>query len=85
MLFLVLGMVVADDGLGLVHFADARLAQDVAIVAVVVILFEGGLATAPEAVRRAGEPPAVLATIGVVVRAAIAGGGAAIAFDVRCS
>ena len=84
-LFLVLGMVVADDGLGLVHFADARLAQNIAIVALVVILFEGGLATAPEAVRRAGPPAAVLATVGVVITAAVAAGGAALAFDLPAS
>ena len=83
--FLVLGMAVADDGLALVHFADARLAQNVAIVALVVILFEGGLATAPEAVRRAGAPAALLATVGVVITAAIAAGGAAIAFDLPAS
>ena len=83
--FLVLGMVVADDGLALVHFSDTRLAQNVAVVALVVILFEGGLATAPEAVRRAGAPAAVLATVGVVVTAAIAAGGAAIAFDLPAS
>jgi len=77
-LFLLLGMLVADDGLELVHFADARLAQNVAIVALVVILFEGGLATAPEAVRRAGAPAAVLATFGVVLTAAVAAGGAAL-------
>ena len=84
-LFLLLGMLVADDGLELVHFADARLAQNVAIVALVVILFEGGLATAPEAVRRAGAPAAVLATFGVVLTAAVAAGGAALVFDVPAS
>ena len=83
--FLVLGMVVADDGLALVHFADARLAQNVGVAALVVILFEGGLATAPEAVRRAGAPAAVLATVGVIVTAAIAAGGAALAFDLPAS
>ena len=40
-LFLLLGMAVADDGLGLVHFGDARLAQNVAIVALVVISVRG--------------------------------------------
>jgi potassium/hydrogen antiporter len=84
-LFLLLGMVVADDGLELVHFADARLAQNVAIVALIVILFEGGLATAPEAVRRAGAPAAVLATVGVVLTAAVAAGGAALVFDIPAS
>jgi cell volume regulation protein A len=80
-LFLVIGMAVADDGLALVHFGDAGLAQNVAIVALVVILFEGGLATAPEAARGAGVPAAVMATLGVAITAAIAAGGAALAFD----
>lgn len=80
-LFLVLGMVVADDGLALVHFADTQLAQNVAIVALVVILFEGGLATAPEAVRGSGAPAALLATVGVFVTAAVAAGSAALALD----
>lgn len=84
-MFMFLGMAVADDGLGLIHFADARLAQNVAIVALIVILFEGGLATAPEAVRRAGAPAAMLATVGVVITAAIAAGAAAIAFDIAAS
>jgi len=83
--FLMLGMAVADDGLALVHFADAHLAQNVAIVALVVILFEGGLATSPKAVRRAGAPAALLATVGVVITAAIAAGGAALAFDLPAS
>jgi len=81
-LFLVLGMAVADDGLGLVRFSDAELAQNVAIIALVIILFEGGLATSPDAARRAGAPAALLATIGVAVTAAVAAGGAALVFDV---
>ncbi|MCU1365422.1 MAG: putative sodium/proton antiporter, partial [Ilumatobacteraceae bacterium] len=84
-LFLVLGMVVADDGLGIVHFADAELAQNVAIVALIVILFEGGLSTSPQAIRRAGAPAALLATVGVVVTAAGAAAGAALAFDLPAS
>jgi potassium/hydrogen antiporter len=81
LVFLLLGMAVADDGLALIHFDDARLAQNVAVIALVVILFEGGLATAPDAVRRAGVPAAVLATVGVVITAAVAAGGAALVFD----
>jgi cell volume regulation protein A len=84
-LFLVIGMAVADDGLGIIHFGDAQLAQNVAIVALVVILFEGGLATSPQAIRRAGAPAALLATLGVAVTAAIAAGGAALAFDLPAS
>ena len=84
-LFLVIGMAVADDGLGLIRFDNARLAQNISIVALVVILFEGGLAASPAAVRRAGAPAALLATIGVVITAAVAAGGAALAFDLPTS
>src|SRR4029079_11490336 len=84
-LFLVLGMVVADDGLALVHFDDAKLAQNIAVVALVIILFEGGLATAPEAVRRAGAPAAVLATIGAAITRAVAAGGVSWVFDLPAS
>lgn len=80
-LFLVLGMVVADDGLGLVHFDDARLAQNVAVVALIVILFEGGLTTQPDALRSAGAPAALLATVGVTITAIGAALGAAVVFD----
>jgi potassium/hydrogen antiporter len=80
-LFLVLGMVVADDGLALVHFDDAHLAQNIAVVALIVILFEGGLTTDSEAVRRAGAPAAVLASIGVAITAIGAALGAALVFD----
>jgi len=59
--------------------------KNVAIVALVVILFEGGLATAPEAIRRAGAPAAVLATVGVIVTAGVAAGGAALVFDLPAS
>src|SRR3954465_9181405 len=85
LVFLLLGMAVADDGLALIHFDDARLAQNVAVIALVVILFEGGLATAPDPVRRAGAPAAVLATVGVAITAAVAAGGAALGFDLPAS
>lgn len=71
LLFLGLGMAIADDGLALVRFDDARLAQNVATVALVVILFEGGLGTAPDAFRRAGLPAGLLATVGVLVTAGV--------------
>lgn len=71
LLFLGLGMLVADDGLALVRFDNAGLAQNVAVVALVVILFEGGLGTEPGAFRAVGAPAAALATVGVVVTAGV--------------
>lgn len=76
LLFLGLGMIVADDGLGLVHFDDAALAQNIAAVALVIILFEGGLVTDRAAFREAGVPAGLLATVGVAITAGVVGGAA---------
>ncbi|MEZ5372428.1 MAG: potassium/proton antiporter [Microthrixaceae bacterium] len=71
LLFLGLGMLVADDGLALIRFGDAALAQNIAAVALVIILFEGGLGTDPAAFRHVGVPAGLLATVGVVVSASV--------------
>lgn len=42
-LFVSLGMAVGGDGLGLIAFGDYRLARLVGTIALVLILFEGGL------------------------------------------
>ena len=73
LLFLGLGMLVADDGLALIRFDDVALAQDIAVVALLVILFEGGLTTDPAAFRRAGLPAVALSTLGVVITAGVVG------------
>lgn len=74
LLFLGLGMIVADDGLGIVRFDDAALAQNIAAVALVVILFEGGLGTDRDAFRSVGVPAGALASVGVVITALVIGG-----------
>ena len=73
LLFLALGMAVADDALALVRFDDVSLAQNIAVVALIVILFEGGLGTDPNAFRAVGAPAALLASVGVVVTAGVVG------------
>ncbi len=82
LLFLGLGMLVADDGLALIRFDDAGLAQNLATVALVVILFEGGLGTAPAAFRSAGLPAGLLATFGVAITAGVVALIAWLALDV---
>ena len=42
-LFLGLGMAIGSDGFGLIAFDDYELAQTIGIVALALILFEGGL------------------------------------------
>src|SRR3954453_241382 len=44
-LFLGLGMLVADDGLAWIRFDDAKLAENLSVLALIVILFDGGLST----------------------------------------
>jgi potassium/hydrogen antiporter len=83
LLFLGLGMLVGDDGLGVVTLSDPRVVQDVGVLALLVILFEGGLTTKPTDLRRAAGPGGLLATFGVVLTAAITGAGAWLLLDIE--
>lgn len=76
LLFLGLGMLVADDGLAIIEFDDVRLAQDIAIVALLVILFEGGLTTERRSLRHSWAPAVALSTLGVAITAGLVGGAA---------
>jgi potassium/hydrogen antiporter len=75
LLFLVLGMVAGSDGLDLISFDDPELVQNVGVVALLFILFEGGLTTKPTDLRLAALPGTLLATVGVLITAAITAGG----------
>ena len=81
LLFLGLGMVIGDDGFGLINLADARLAQSIGVVALVVILYEGGLVTSLATLRPVALPALLLATVGVVVTAAVVAGAAYLVLD----
>lgn len=87
LLFLGLGMVLGDDGLGLisVSFDDTGLVQAVGSIALVFILFYGGLTTKPTDLRRAAVPGVLLATIGVLVTAGIVAAATRAIFDVPWS
>lgn len=71
LLSLGIGMIVGSDVLGLVDVDNAALVRDISIVAVIVILFEGGLTTKPSALREAGLPGFLLSNLGVLTTAAI--------------
>src|SRR5512142_2178260 len=74
LLFLLVGMAAGSvAGLG---FDDHRLAFRAGTVALVLILFDGGLSTAVASVRRVVAPATVLATAGVAVTALLAALGA---------
>ncbi|MBN1206012.1 MAG: potassium/proton antiporter [Myxococcaceae bacterium] len=71
MLFLGIGMAAGSDGPGGIEFSDYGFAFRLGTVALVLILFDGGLNTPLAAVRAAIRPASLLATVGVVATAAI--------------
>ena len=71
--FLVVGMLAGSDGPGGIFFNDAGRAQAVAVVALVFILFSGGLDTNWARAREALRDALILATAGVVVTTALVG------------
>jgi cell volume regulation protein A len=71
--FLVVGMLAGADGPGGIYFDDYRIAQAVGSVALVFILFSGGLDTDWQYVRPILWPGIALSTIGVLLAALLAG------------
>src|SRR3954447_23699233 len=76
-LFLGLGMAIGSDGLGWVEFDDVELARTIGVVALVLILFEGGLPAGWREVRPVIVPSISLATLGTLLTAVIVGLAAA--------
>ena len=69
--FLALGMLLGSEGLGGIYFDNAQLARSIGILALIAILFEGGLSTDWPDIRPVAVPAVVLSTLGVVVTAAV--------------
>jgi cell volume regulation protein A len=80
-LFLGVGMAVGSDGAGWIDFNDYNLARTVGIVALALILFEGGLAAGFPEIRPVLGPSVTLAILGTALTAAITGLAAAWLFD----
>jgi cell volume regulation protein A len=80
LLFLGLGMLAGSEGVGGLHFDDARLARTLGTIALVLILFEGGLTAGWSEIRPVLGTAASLATIGTAVTAVIAGFAAKLLF-----
>jgi cell volume regulation protein A len=74
--FLALGMIAGEQGIGRFAFSDFRLTFNLGMLALLVILFDGGLNTPAKRVRETILPAAVLATIGVFVTAVLTAIGA---------
>lgn len=69
LLFLGIGMLAGSDGPGGLFFDNAKLAQSIGIVALIFILFAGGLDTKWNEVRPVLKEAGILATLGVLVTA----------------
>jgi cell volume regulation protein A len=84
-LFLVLGMAIGSDGLGLIDFGgsdqDVELARTIGIIALALILFEGGLAAGWSEIRPVLRGALPLATAGTLVTAAVTGFLSHLLFD----
>ncbi len=71
--FLVVGMLAGSEGIGRVAFEDYALAHGIGTIALVLILFDGGLRTPLASLRAAMAPALSLATVGVLVTAFLTG------------
>ena len=72
-LFLAVGVLIGTDGLGWIDFDDYRLAQTIGIIALALILFEGGLSAGFDEIRPVLRPALSLATLGTLTTAMITG------------
>ncbi len=81
LVFLLVGMLGGEDGIGQIAYDDVQSALFLGTIALAVILFDGGLRTDITNFRVGLRPALVLASFGVVVTAAICGAFAAWMLD----
>jgi potassium/hydrogen antiporter len=80
-LFIALGMLIGSDGTGWIDFADYELARTIGVIALALILFEGGLSVGFGEIRPVLGPSLALAIPGTLLTAAISGLAASWLFD----
>lgn len=73
LLFLILGMLAGSDGVGGIYFDNPAQAQFIGVIALILILFSGGLSTEWAAIRPVVRQGALLATLGVLITALVMG------------
>lgn len=80
--FLLVGMLAGEAGVGGIAFDNTQTAHAIGSLALAIILFDGGLQTSFSSIRAVWKPASILATYGVAVTAAITGVAAAYILDV---
>lgn len=73
LIFLAVGMLAGSEGVGGIHFDNHQLAKSVGIVALIFIIFAGGLDTNWREARAVLWPGILLSTVGVLATAAVMG------------
>lgn len=73
LLFLAIGMLAGAEGVGGIHFANPWLAKSVGIIALIFIIFSGGIDTNWKDVRPLALPGILLSTAGVLITAIVIG------------
>ena len=81
LLFLGLGMLAGSQGIGGIDFTNTELARTLGTIALILILFEGGLTAGWSEIRPVLGTAASLATLGTIVTALLAGLAAKLIFD----
>ncbi|GAB2914238.1 potassium/proton antiporter [Rheinheimera gaetbuli] len=81
LVFLIIGMLAGEEGLVGIQFDNPEVAFLIGSIALVIILFDGGMRTHPERFRVALAPASMLATVGVVLTCGIIGIAAAYLLD----
>ncbi|MDD5513613.1 MAG: potassium/proton antiporter [Candidatus Omnitrophica bacterium] len=73
LLFLVIGILAGSEGFGGVYFNDAQLAKSIGVIALIFIIFSGGIDTSWKDIRPVLLPGIILSTVGVLVTAVVVG------------
>lgn len=76
-MFLFIGMLAGEDGIGQISFNNVNVSYAVGSLALAIILFDGGLQTSVKSIRLVWKPAFTLATFGVLITAGITGLAAA--------
>lgn len=69
LIFLAVGMIAGSDGLLGIYFDNQKIAQDIGTVALILILYSGGLDTSFKQIKPIVKQGVILATLGVVLTA----------------